>query len=76
MAGADLDFAPGDRISGFIEYQRASRMATLIEYQCPVAVVEVASHCLDRRLPGIPRGNQSPPFLRHDRINPAPVLVC
>ncbi len=55
MAGADLDFATGDRISGFIENQRTSRMATLIEYQCPLVVVGVVSHCLDRRLPGIPR---------------------
>ena len=55
MAGADPDFVLGDCIAGFIEYQRTSRMATLIEDQCPLPVVGVASHCLDRRLPGILR---------------------
>ena len=42
MACPDFDFVLSDGISGFIEYQRASRVATLIEHQCPLFAL---SHC-------------------------------
>ena len=55
MTDSDLDYALGDCISAFIEYQRTGRVATLVKRQCPIVTAGVASHWFDHPAIGIPR---------------------
>ena len=55
MTGPDLDFVLSYGNSGFIEHQRTGRVTTLIDYQCPLAIVGISSHHRCRCWQGIPR---------------------